>query len=187
MKRWAGVLVIAVVLAASAFSAEATEKTGFYLGLGGSYAVEDFDNTEGLDIDNSWGLNVHGGYQFHRNIALEANFDWYDHFDIHTGFPGGNGDVEIWTIMFDGKFMLPLDNKVVPYARIGIGIMDAKVDFGSFGSDRDSDLAFNLGAGIDVFLTDNVSVGLDGKYVWGTGDVDDLNYFVSGVTLACHF
>ena len=49
------------------------------------------------------------------------------------------------------------------------------------------DFAWNLGIGADYFFTPNISVGLDGKYVVGTGDTEDINYFVGSVLVGFHF
>jgi opacity protein-like surface antigen len=64
--------------------------------------------------------------------------------------------------------------------------MDAEIDVGSRDEDE-GDFAWNLGGGIDFFVTDQISLGLDGKYVWGTGDLDELEYFVGTVGVAFHF
>jgi opacity protein-like surface antigen len=137
-----------------------------------------------LGVDDTWGINVHAGYQFYKYIALEANFDWYDSFDIDPLF-GDSIQVDIWTLMADLKLMLPV-GKFVPYARIGVGYMEAELDAPS-GSESDSDMAWNLGAGFDFFFTESLSAGLDGKYVMGTGEVDDINYFTGAIRLTFHF
>ncbi len=91
------------------------------------------------------------------------------------------------TLMFDLKLMLPVTEQLVPYARIGVGAMEAKLDAHQFGSDTESDMAGNLGAGLDLLFTESLSLGLDGKYVSGTGNVDDINYFTGSIRLTFHF
>ena len=51
----------------------------------------------------------------------------------------------------------------------------------------DSDAAINLGGGLDYYVTDQFSLGLDGKYVAGTGDLDAIEYFVGTINAAFHF
>ena len=164
--------------------------SGFYIGGGASYAWENFDTTEidflgNVSIDDAWGLNAFAGYRFTRYIALEVNYNWYDDFDAKiSGLPF---QVKIWTLMLDAKIMYPVYNdRLVPYVRIGSGYMDGEIEVAGFNF-SDEDFAFNLGGGLDYYVTDLISLGLDGKYVWGAGDLDDLEYFVGTANVAFHF
>jgi opacity protein-like surface antigen len=78
------------------------------------------------------------------------------------------------------------EDRLVPYLRVGGGYMDAEVEVGSF-DDSDGDFAWNLGAGLDFYVTDQISIGPNFKYVWGTGDLDELEYFVSTFSVSFHF
>ena len=44
--------------------------TGFYVGAGGSYAIENFDDDDDdfddINYDNSWGINAKVGYHLHE-------------------------------------------------------------------------------------------------------------------------
>jgi opacity protein-like surface antigen len=163
---------------------------GFYIGGGASYAWENFDTSEidflgNVSIDDAWGLNAFAGYRFTRYIALEGNFNWYDDFDAKIN--GFDFQVKIWTLMLDLKAMYPVYNdRLVPYVRIGGGYMDGEIEVAGL-NESDEDFAFNLGGGLDYYVTDLISLGLDGKYVWGTGDLDDLEYFVGTANVAFHF
>jgi opacity protein-like surface antigen len=163
---------------------------GFYIGGGASYAWENFDTNDldplgNVDIDDAWGLNAFSGYRFTRYIALEGNLNWYDDFDAKIN--GFDFQVKIWTLMLDLKAMYPVYNdRLVPYVRIGGGYMDGEIEVGGL-NESDEDFAFNLGGGLDYYVTDMISLGLDGKYVWGTGDLDDLEYFVATANVAFHF
>ena len=64
--------------------------------------------------------------------------------------------------------------------------MDVKASAGSLDASNE-DFAFNLGSGLDYYVTDQVSIGLDGKYVVGTGDLDAVEYFVGTINAAFHF
>jgi hypothetical protein len=79
--------------------------------------------------------------------------------------------------------MLPVREQLVPYARIGVGAMEAKLDAHQFGSQTESDMARNLGADLDLLFTESLSLGLDGKCGSGTRDVDDINYFTGPIRL----
>lgn len=166
-------------------------ETGFYFGGGGSYAWENFDTDDledlGLDadIDDAWGLNAFAGYRIMRYLAVEGNFNWYDDFDANA--LGVDFQIKIWTLLLDLKAMYPVYNdRLVPYLRLGGGYMDAEVEILNL-SEEEEDFAFNLGAGLDYYVMRQVSLGLDGKYVWGTGDLDELEYFVGTINVAFHF
>ncbi len=185
--------------------AEVKEK-GFYLGGGIGYAWENFDDDEleddlrgagftrvNVDSDNAWGINLFVGYRFMRYIAVEGNFNWYDDFEIDVdanifGIPvSGDFELEIWTLFIDLKAMYPVYNdRLVPYLRVGGGYMDAEIDGNGFDEDED-DFAWNLGGGADYYLNDLVSLGLDGKYVWGTDDLDEIEYFMGTLRIGFHF
>ena len=182
MKKFLILCATIMVVFALSINAEADPAdTGFYLGGGVAHAWENFDGD--FDFDDAWGLNAFAGYRFMRYIALEGNFNWYDDFESNST----NADVEIWTLMLDLKAMYPVYNdRLVPYLRVGGGYMDAKASAGSLDASNE-DFAFNFGGGLDYYVTDQVSIGLDGKYVVGTGDLDAVEYFVGTINAAFHF
>jgi opacity protein-like surface antigen len=182
MKKFLILCATIMVVFALSINAEADPAdTGFYLGGGVAHAWENFDGD--FDFDDAWGLNAFAGYRFMRYIALEGNFNWYDDFESDST----NADVEIWTLMLDIKAMYPVYNdRLVPYLRVGGGYMDAKASAGSLDASNE-DFAFNFGGGLDYYVTDQVSIGLDGKYVVGTGDLDAVEYFVGTINAAFHF
>jgi hypothetical protein len=64
--------------------------------------------------------------------------------------------------------------------------METEVDLRGNNRD-DGDFAYNVGLGFDVFVKEQISIGLDGKRVWGTGDVSEFNHFVGTLRAAYHF
>jgi len=152
-----------MVLIALSINADAgPASSGFYFGGGASYAWENFDTDDIEDLVN-----------------------WYDDFDAEAG--PIDFEVKIWTFMLDLKAMYPFyEDRLTPYLRIGGGYMDAEIEVGSL-DDSESDFAFNLGVGLDFYVTDQISIGPDAKYVWGAGDLDELEYFVATFSVAFHF
>lgn len=176
------------------FTSEAEEKYGrFFGGAGLSYVTEQFDDGDLKDfpgnssIDNSWGLNVFAGYWFHKHLAIEGNYDWYADFNGQAA-SNRNFDISIWTAMLDVRVFSPSlwQDRIFPYVRVGGGWMDVEIDAKTVNSDE-SDWAYNIGLGVDVFVAHQVSVGLDGTYVWGTGDVSDFNHMTFTLRAAYHF
>ena len=103
----------------------------------------------------------------------------------------GEEDVDAWTFMLAGK--LARSGNVSPFITLGAGIMPASIDtqIGTMEpsvrrsrllSKRDSDTKAcgKLGAGVDYFPTQNVSIGLEGSYVFGLGDLEFDSGFLEG-------
>jgi outer membrane autotransporter protein len=87
--------------------------------------------------------------------------------------------------MVDAKGMYPIGG-FVPYIQVGAGWMWAKTEVRHDGNNTNDDFAWNIGLGLEHYLTPNVSLGLDHKYVIGTGDVDDLRYHQTTLRLTYH-
>jgi opacity protein-like surface antigen len=121
---------------------------------------------------------------------------------------GAELELDIMTFMLEAKYAM--SGNVRPFAVVGVGLMYADADGdvkatvdidGSRGSasigDSDSDTRAcgKVGLGVDWFATPNVSVGLEGSYVFAFGDheFDDLDaetgirYFNIGLGVAYHF
>jgi len=179
----------------------------FYIGVGGSYSIENFQ--EGLDPDNAWGFNAKLGYRFHKYVALQFDYDYLSGFDESqkAGFTiggdtfdvAGKYEVDVQTFMLSLKGYFGIDPYGIrPFVIVGGGVMHADADvklsvaapgisMKTHSSTDETDGCVKLGAGLDWFLGENVSLGLEGSYVWGLGDLDDLQYFNIGVGVAYHF
>ena len=175
------------------FISQAEDKHGrFFAGAGLSYVGEDFDDgdlkkiSDNSNIDDSWGVNIFGGYWWLKHLAVEGNFNWYADFDGEV--ENKDFDISIWTVMLDLKVISPSlwEDRIFPYVRIGGGYMITEIDSNNGNSDE-SDFGYNIGLGCDVFVTHRISVGLDGKRIWGTGDVSEFNHYVGTLRAAYHF
>ncbi|MGD8942848.1 MAG: porin family protein [Desulfobacterales bacterium] len=194
MRQTLIMLTAVVAILSLPFTSQAEEKHGrMFAGAGVSYVVERFDDGDLKDfpgnssIDNSWGFNVFGGYWWIKHLAFEGNINWYADFD---GQAESNRDFEIsiWTAMLDLRVLSPSlwQDRIFPYVRIGGGWMDVDIDANTVDS-SDSDFAYNVGLGVDFFVTHKLSLGLDGKHVWGSGDVSDFNHSTFTLRAAYHF
>ncbi|HVO84674.1 MAG TPA: porin family protein [Syntrophobacteria bacterium] len=159
--------------------------TRFYFGAGASYSWEDFRNTDGLNVDNAGGVGFYGGCQLARYLALEANYDWHADFDLKYGGSKVGSISDLQTLMVDAKGMYPI-GRFVPYIQVGAGWMWAKAEVRHDGNNTSDDFAWNIGLGLEHYLTPNVSLSVDHKYVLGTGDVDDLRYHQTTLRLTYH-
>lgn len=123
----------------------------------------------------------------------------------------------ITTYMISNKLHPNFGSETIrPFVIAGVGIMHSKVDVdvtgkaeiythgGSLGdtivmsgeesiegaitiSDSETDFCGKIGAGIDFFVNENASVGFEGSYVVGFGDLEDIKYMEYTMGVAYHF
>ncbi len=206
--------VVATVAAALVFISSniyAQGDKGMYIGIGGNYALENFDldrtptmDALGLkdwDYDDSPGLNLKAGYQFNRLFAVEFLFDYFFGFDTDQtisieGHPiKFSAEGELMTFIVAGKLSPDMGSTTVrPYVTAGLGWMDAELDadISSLGyaiqkNTSDSDFCGKVGIGVDFYATKNVSLGIEASYINGFGDVDNIRYTNLNAGVAYHF
>jgi len=126
--------------------------SGFYVGIGGSYALEKFELEEteiGIDFTNSWGLNLKAGYGFSEQFALEFNVSYLPSFDWDGTRVGdvtiltqegeeylltnctfaSDSELALMNYALVGKISPDLGSqKIRPFVTIGLGYMDAEND-----------------------------------------------------------
>ncbi len=209
-------LTLLVLLSAFSISSYASDQfgKGVYIGIGGTYAVENFGDDAfqsggaalELKIDDTWGANLKVGYHFSELFAIEFDFDWLSEFEADEkvfiiGTPGTpvnvDGDLEVRTYMLVAKFSPDLDlgsKKVRPFGVVGLGVMDAEafvkatvVGITVPDSASDADPCVKLGLGLDYFATQNISIGLELNHLWGWGHLDQIRYFNITLGVAYHF
>ncbi len=158
-------------------------RSGVYAGIGGVYAIEDFDFAQSSRIQNAAGFNFRLGYRFHPNMAIEAMGERVDPFDVDS-FPGY--ELNTWTGTFNGKFFA-LTDRVQPYGLLGIGVMQAQGKGPGFRTDTETAMAFRYGGGIDFYLTEILVFNLETSYVAPTDDVRAFNYYTLGGGIQVRF
>ena len=178
MKRhffFAALALITVIFSCTSLYAGQNHLDHFYVGAGGSYAVEDFDDSP--DYDNSWGVNAKIGYHTHPLLDIELDFDYLGKFE------GDTVDPEILTCMFALKGYFPISTEKVKLSTVvGTGVMHA-----DSGLDDEIDWCGKVGLGLDFFTTQDISIGIEGNYTFGFGDLDDIRYFNFTIGAAYHF
>ena len=171
------------------------EDTGVYIGIGGSYAVEDFKMNGGsVDFDNTNGLNLKVGYHINNIFSLEFNYDHLSDFEFdYTQLYAGTQNfvpvetpmiteikIGIKTFMIVGKVAPDFGLKVVrPFVTAGLGVMRSTLDISDsdtngdvkYFSDSETDICFKVGTGVDLFVHENVSVGFEVAYIVGFVDL----------------
>jgi len=147
-------------------------RQGGYGAIGIVQGLEQFDlGGTGLDASNSdVGITLRGGWKTPEGLAFEGCIESITGYSVDAG-PGASLDVDTASFSFRGKYYLG-KQKVQPYAFAGVGYewVDTKVT----GLD-DNGIFVEIGAGVDVYLTLDVGVFVEGGYHRTTGDIKDLD------------
>ena len=169
-------LIIAVLFLTTPVYAE-----DVYVGIGGTYAYENFD--AGVDYSNTEGLNLKAGYIINDNLAIELNYDYLQDFKYSGEIISATADVE--TLILAVK--ISTGEKVKPYIVGGLGVMRGELTASTGQSESETDMCAKSGVGVDYFVTDDVSVGIEGAYVWGFNDLEGVEYTQIICGVSYHF
>ena len=198
MKKFYFFTALMVIFFSTSLYAQQADVKKFYVGAGGSYAIEDFD---GGDFDNSWGVNAKVGYHLHPLVDIEFDFDYLNEFEDREKFEflgmdiEGEADLNIMTYMIALKGYFPISTEKLKLSVVvGGGIMYADLDFkvsvnGSSISDSydETELCGKVGLGLDFFATPDISFGIEGNYTLGFNDLEEIRYFNFTLGVAYHF
>ncbi len=192
------VLVMGLCFSTLSYGADAAGKT-FYIGAGGSYAVENFNS----DFDDTWGINAKAGYHLHPRIDIEFDYNYLSDFEpedkgesLGTPFEASvEYQVETYMFVVKGYFPSPSEKAKLGVI-VGAGIMDvdgdAKLKVGGISfsdGEHEADLCGKVGLGLDLFATQDISFGVEGSYTFADFDdlPEDIEYFNFTAGIAYHF
>jgi opacity protein-like surface antigen len=151
-------------------------RTGGY--VGGGLALG-FDNFTGggaghEDFSTGVGLDLWAGYRMLSTVALEAQVEYLGRFDA------GSRDTSTLAVTGNIKGYFST-GRLQPFGLAGLGIVHGKSE-GVGPSDSGTGFAARIGAGLDYWLTSNISVGATYSYLFTTGGGGGLDYqsFVMG-------
>jgi opacity protein-like surface antigen len=157
--------------------------------------------------DDAFGILGRGGYRCHPYVSAELQFEALADFDgslSENGTPpvddSARGyELELESLVFttNAKGHL-LTGRYQPFVLLGLGFMRMEskardITGGTLegrapqASDRTVKFAARYGAGLDVYLTQNIVVTAEGSYLMPTGQLDDLDYYQFGVGLQYRF
>ena len=167
-------VLVVVIFSCTSLYAGQDHLDHYYIGAGGSYAVEDFDSS--ADFDNSWGVNAKIGYHTHPLLDIEFDFDYLSKFEANAV------DLEILTymIVLKGYFQQSTE-KVKLSVIVGTGIMHADAN------GEETAWCAKAGLGLDFFTTQNISIGIEGNYTFGFDDLKEIGYSNFTIGAAYHF
>ncbi len=149
------------------------------------------------DLDNAPVLGVRGGYDFTKNLGVEATFNWiptrYGYTSIIPSSLGpglsrpDSTHVNVYNYRVEGIYNFNLTQlpQLVPFVAVGIG--GQSIDYRSGNSDeRDrTRLAPDYGASLKYFITENVAIRGDLRHVLAIGSL--YNDFEGTLGVAYYF
>ena len=129
------------------------DRPGFYVGLGGSYQYNVFNDrieeviedevddalpgaNSSFDLDDSGGLNALAGYRVASWLALEVQYEWVNEYDIdgstQTPVPAAGNlfSIEGHTLTANTRWIIPFW-RIQPYFLLGGCVAISRVDNGS--------------------------------------------------------
>ena len=169
-----------------------------YIGLAGVFALTDFGSKIGQNgsrplrgvtsATDSGGVRLWVGNKPIPYLAFEVEFQYIAPIKIRS--PGNSDRSQI----FSGS----LNFKGYPLARVLDEVMEGRIQpflvvsptvSGLTGTNIQSPLAFSIGvgAGVDYWLNEDWSLSLDGRYTWGTSNLNHLDFATFALGARYHF
>ena len=160
------VAVAAIAVVTMSVAAHAQEKGS--MAAGGNLVLGSGDDITNIGIGAKFQYNVTDP------LRLEGSFTYF--LPKKQGVSGlAESSVSMWDLSVNGHWLFPVADKVKVYPLAGLGILgtsaSAEVDlgeWGNLGSASTSEVAFNLGGGIDYELADNLVLNAELKYKLGS-------------------
>lgn len=169
------------------FSAIGADK-GCYLSMKAGIYSPDSDDLE--DFDEGFAGEIALGHYFNQNLAVELGAGY---FETEEDIFGVEADLMVIPVTLTVKPILPIGNLEL-YGLAGIGAYFVDGELGSL-DDSDTDCSPHAGLGFSYKITENLSFGVEGKYLWTSAEFKDAGaktdvhldgYVVMG-GLAFHF
>ena len=125
----------AVLFFVTTVSAQFKVGGGLTLGTKSGGISDDFDEKMGI------GLNVRGDYAFDESWSLAPGFTYF--------FASAPGDMDIsyWQLNADAHYKFHSTDKFDIYGLAGLNYSQVEVDYEGWGSDDDSEIGLDIGAG----------------------------------------
>jgi outer membrane protein X len=150
------VAIVAIALVTMSVAANAQEKGD--MAAGGNLVIGSGDSFTNIGIGAKFQYNVMDP------LRLEGSFTYFLKKDY----------LSMWDLSVNAHWLFPVADQITVYPLAGLGILGTSAsvptidlgEWGSFGggSASSSDIAFNLGGGIDYKLTDKLILNAELKY-----------------------
>ncbi|MBW2289018.1 MAG: porin family protein [Deltaproteobacteria bacterium] len=179
------------------------DRAGWYLGLGGFYALSDYDlTTSDLDVvppqpadtnpkfGNSAGVDFRAGYRAFSRWAFEFDYQWQAGFDSKNSSIDPHLEIDTHLLSLNTKFFL-LTGRWQPYALLGAGLLvfNSEIVDDDFKKPWDVSVGFapRFGGGVDFWVNEDWALMLEGTYIVPVGILDGANMGSVGVGFQYRF
>jgi outer membrane protein W len=191
IKKAAGIIILAVAMVMAGGSAYAQTAKQFALGVQASFhSFQDdeitlFYNRGDTEYDAATAFSINWTCFLTPEFSLEVSLGQLST-DMSVNVIGvkeGYGELTQMPLLLTGRYHFSIDEKLVPYVGMGIGyyMHDMETAVGSsdyfYGAPSgveafaDDAWGYHITAGIEYFVSDNVTFGLDLKYVFLSTDI----------------
>ena len=164
-------LVLSVPLVAIAPSVSQAEYPSNYMVLkGGLYSPSNDFDLEGqhFNLDDGFVAEIAYGHYFIPMFAMELGAGYFES-KASPAVPSGETKFKVVPVTLTGKVLFPIGS-IEPYGEFGIGGYIAKADvsgsFSNFRGSTESVFGLHAGAGVNFNVTQNVFLGVEGRYLW---------------------
>ncbi|MFA5689468.1 MAG: outer membrane protein [Kiritimatiellales bacterium] len=118
-------------------------------------------------------VRVELSFFYQKNDIDQIEDDYYYYKDV--------GDISMLAFMLNGYYDFRNSSIITPYLMGGIGAVRVKVKIDELGSGSDTVAAFQLGAGVDVKVTDNISLDAGYRFLKTSDpDLDGVDMEITG-------
>ncbi len=175
------VLALCATMVAGAASADRFARFGPYIGVNGAFGYPLFEDQvedilgAGTELDYTWGLNTRAGLRLLSFLALEAQYEWMEGFEIKppAASPVPNVDITGHTLTGNLKLYIPIQ-RVQPYLLAGFGFTKYKFAAQGFDSYTDTFFAGRVGAGADIYLTKKWAINAEASALLTASDLENI-------------
>lgn len=137
-----------------------------------SMTADNAGNRGGYDADTDAGFG--GGFAVGREFGqfrVEGEFG-YQGSDVDIDqFPEVDADYDLYTVMVNGYYEIPVYDAFSIYAMAGVGVAKLTVDYGDGWDESDQTFAYKAGVGVTYNFTDQIAADLGYEYL-GLADTD---------------
>jgi opacity protein-like surface antigen len=178
-------------------------RPGWYAGLGGFYAISDYDlTTTDLGVvppepaatdpkfSNTAGIDARLGYRLAPHWAVEFDYQWQAGFDSSNGAINPPLEIDTHLLSLNTK-LFAATGRWQPYGLLGASLLifNTEIVDNAFKKPWSTDVGFapRFGAGLDYYLNENWVVTAEGTYVLPVGVLDDANMASVGVSFQYRF
>jgi len=158
-----------------------------YIGAGASAAIESFDSTPGVNVENAEAWDALLGYRMSPHFAVEAQGQLVQAFNVDSRQVSRDGSVENWSLTLGAK-VFPFEGPIQPFLAAGFGLMDLRSSSRVTLLNEDTkDWVTAIGGGVDFPLGDRFTLELAGRYYLPQDELEPFEYWSAGANVQYRF